>query len=221
MVKMIFIKCFLVLSTKTHLLISYNENQVSLINFSKPCTKFNIPQKLTKLEPKVQIVDLSGPTGRRLDRRLSSNKSGDMILTWWHSTRNEVYPWSPLVKDEDRANVHIYSLIGNKMELLCFYRTEFDLVSVKFSRLKPNLIRLIEQKVSKKGDVAIEYSSYEVVKKSLKKHFATSVPLQTQICCHSISPDEEKLVLGKKFKMLSPFFHFKILNKIIKIIKMY
>lgn len=139
---------------------------------------------------------MCGPTGRRLDRHLSSNKSGDIILTWWYSTRNEVYPWSPLVKDEDRANIHIYLLDGTKVELLCFYRTEFDLINVNFSKIKQNLIWLIEQKVSRKGEVVIEYSSYEIVKKVLKKISITSIPLQTQICCHSISPDEEKLLLG-------------------------
>lgn len=127
-----------------------------------------------------------------------------MILTWWHSSSNEVYPWSPLVKDKDRANVHIYSLIGNKIELLCYYRTEFDQVSVNFSRIKSNSIWLLEQKVSKKGDVTVEYSCYEVTKNVLHKVSITSIPLQTQVCCHSLSPDEEKLILGK---LLSHHFH--------------
>ncbi|KAK6640204.1 hypothetical protein RUM44_011890 [Polyplax serrata] len=185
-----------VLATESHMLISYNENQITVINYTKSPSQLSIPQKLAKLEPKVQLVDLCGPTGRRLERRLSANKSGDLILTWWHSTRNEVYPWSPLVKDEDRANIHIYSLDGLKLDLMCFYRTEYDLIRVEFSQLKPCLIWLIEQKVSKKGEVVIEYTLHEIMKKTLKKISVTSIPLQTQICCHSVSPDEEKLVLG-------------------------
>lgn len=27
---------------------------------------------------------------------------------------NEVYPWSPTVKEHDRANIHLYRLIGYK-----------------------------------------------------------------------------------------------------------
>lgn len=185
-----------VLFTKTHLLIAYNENQVTLINFTKPSTKFNTPEKLSKLEPKVQQVELSGPTGRRLDRKLSSNVTGELILTWWQSSRNEIYPWSPLVKDKDRANVHVYSIVGNKIDLLCYYRTEYDQINVSFSRIKSNIIWLVEQKVSKKGEVTVEYSRHQVHKNVLQKISITSIPLQTQVCCHSISPDEEKLILG-------------------------
>lgn len=28
---------------------------------------------------------------------------------------NEVYPWSPAVKEHDRANIHLYRLIGYKI----------------------------------------------------------------------------------------------------------
>jgi len=34
------------------------------------------------------------------------------VLVWWRCTRDEVYPWSPLVKDQDRANVHVYGING-------------------------------------------------------------------------------------------------------------
>ena len=192
-----YLEIVLVVFTRSHIIISYNENQVTIVHYTKPHSKLNLPQKLIKLAPKVQLADLCGPTGRRLERHLSCNKSENMLLTWWYSTRNEVYPWSPSVKDEDRANIHIYSLEEFKLELLCYYQTEFDLVTVMFSNIRPNLIWLIEQKVSKKGEVVIEYSSYEIVKKNFKKVSNVSIPLQTQICCHSISPDEEKLVLGK------------------------
>lgn len=31
---------------------------------------------------------------------------------------NEVYPWSPAVKDHDRANVHLYRLTGYVIRVL-------------------------------------------------------------------------------------------------------
>lgn len=182
--------------TKTHLIFSYNDNQITLVYFVKPLTNCNVSEKISRLEPKVQNLELAGPSGRRLERKLSSNVNGDMILIWWRCTRDEVYPWSPVVKDQDRANVHVYMVTGTKFELLCYYRTEFDPVSVSFSCIQPNVIHSVEQKVSRKGEVTVESCTYEISKSRLQRTAVTSVPLQTQVCCHSFSPDEEKLLLG-------------------------
>lgn len=45
-------------------------------------------------------------------------KTRGQILVWWKSTMNEVYPWSPAVKDHDRANVHLYRLTGYVRKIL-------------------------------------------------------------------------------------------------------
>ncbi|XP_067009691.2 WD repeat-containing and planar cell polarity effector protein fritz [Anabrus simplex] len=185
-----------VIFTKAHIVCSYNDNQITLIYFTKPAIKRNSPEKLSRLEPKLQVLELAGPTGRRLERKLSANVSGDMVLIWWRCTRDEVYPWSPLVKDQDRANVHVYGISGIKMDLLCYYRTEFDPVCVSFSRVQSNVIHSVEQKVSRKGEVTVESCTYEISKSRLQRTSVTSIPLQTQVCCHSFSPDEEKLLLG-------------------------
>ncbi|PSN33632.1 hypothetical protein C0J52_14255, partial [Blattella germanica] len=161
-----------VVFTKTHLICSYNDNQITLIYFTKPAIKYNIPEKLNRLEPKLQV------------------------LIWWRCTRDEVYPWSPLVKDQDRANVHVYGINGTKAELLCYYRTEFDPVCVSFSQVQSNVIHSVEQKVSRKGEVTVESCTYEISKSRLQRTSVTSIPLQTQVCCHGFSPDEEKLLLG-------------------------
>ncbi|CAG2068385.1 unnamed protein product, partial [Timema podura] len=83
-----------------------------MVYFSKPTMKVNSPEKLSRLEARVQLLELAGPSGRRLERKLSCNLSGDMVLVWWRCARDEVYPWSPIVKDQDRANVHVYSVSG-------------------------------------------------------------------------------------------------------------
>ena len=70
---------FSVVFTKTHLICSYNDNQITVIYFSKPAIKYNMPEKLSKLEPKLQVLELAGPSGRRLERKLSCNISGDMV----------------------------------------------------------------------------------------------------------------------------------------------
>lgn len=45
---------------------------------------------------------------------------------------NEVYPWSPSVKEHDRANIHLYRLIGYNASLSC-YRV---FIKLKFGILK-------------------------------------------------------------------------------------
>lgn len=68
-----------VIFTKSHLICSYNDNQITLIYFTKPTIKRNIPDKLSRLDPKLQVLELAGPSGRRLERKLSCNVSGDMV----------------------------------------------------------------------------------------------------------------------------------------------
>lgn len=47
-----------------------------------------------------------------------------------------------------------------------------------------------------KGDVTIEICVYDIIKSKIQRVAVTSIPLQTQVCCHSFSPDNEKLMLG-------------------------
>ena len=47
-----------------------------------------------------------------------------------------------------------------------------------------------------KGEVTVESCTYEISKSRLQRTSVTSIPLQTQVCCHGFSPDEEKLLLG-------------------------
>lgn len=42
----------------------------------------------------------------------------------------------------------------------------------------------------------MESCTYEITKSRLQRTSVTSIPLQTQVCCHGFSPDEEKLLLG-------------------------
>uniref|UniRef100_A0A1B6M0F5 WD repeat-containing and planar cell polarity effector protein fritz n=1 Tax=Graphocephala atropunctata TaxID=36148 RepID=A0A1B6M0F5_9HEMI len=182
--------------TNTHAFCSYNDNQVTLVYFTKPVVKHGSLRKWSSLDAKLVVVELAGPSGRRLERKLSVNKSGDMVLIWWRCTRDEVYPWSPQVKDQDRANVHVYSVNGTQTELLCYYRTEHDPLSVAFSQVQHNLIHSVEQKVSRKGEVTVENCVYEINKARLQRTAVTCIPLQTHVCCLSFSHDDAKLLLG-------------------------
>lgn len=46
------------------------------------------------------------------------------------------------------------------------------------------------------GEVTIEICVYELNKSKIHRASITSIPLQSQVCCHSFSPDNEKLMLG-------------------------
>lgn len=187
---------FLVLLTKTHLIITYNDNQCTLLNFSKPIFGVNPFEKLSKSEPKLSICELAGPPARKLQRKLCVNETGDILLSWWKCIRDEVYPWSPVIRDHDRANIHIYHLFGSRLDLVCYRRTESEPINISFSKENKNIIFCVEQRVSRRGQVTIEISHFEIVRNTLEQLSVTCIPLQTETCCHAFSPDNEKLLMG-------------------------
>lgn len=70
---------FPVIITKSHLLCTYNDNQVTLVHFTKP--KRHVFEKMSRLDPKLLLFDLTGPNGRRLDKKIQFNKTGDLVRT--------------------------------------------------------------------------------------------------------------------------------------------
>lgn len=56
---------------------TYNDSQVTLVNFSKP--KKHIFDKISRLDPKVSMFDLCGPNGRRLERKMQLNRTEDLV----------------------------------------------------------------------------------------------------------------------------------------------
>nr|XP_018916735.1 PREDICTED: WD repeat-containing and planar cell polarity effector protein fritz [Bemisia tabaci] len=182
---------------KQHFLCSFNEHQLTLVYMSKPpVKKINLYKKLAHTDPKLSSVELEGPTGRRIEKHLSANVSGDLVLVWWRNANDEVFPWRPVVRDVDRANVQIFEINGMKASLACFLRTEHEILDIKFSQLYPNILHSIEQKISRKGDVTIESSEYEVLKPKLLRVNQISIPLQTHVCSSATSPDDTKLLLS-------------------------
>nr|XP_034181788.1 WD repeat-containing and planar cell polarity effector protein fritz isoform X2 [Osmia lignaria] len=192
-----------VIITKNYIFCTYNDNQVTHIHFTR--SKRHIFDKINKLEPKLSTIDLFGPNGRRLDKKIQTNKCGDLILIWWKSTINEVYPWSPAVKEHDRANIHLYHLIGcilifrAKLELICYIRSEFDPLCIMFDTSNDNIIHSVEQKVSRKvivGEVTVEWRTYEISQQDKLQRIAmVSVPLPTHTSCVKFSPTQELLLL--------------------------
>lgn len=139
-----------VIMTRKHILISYDINQLTFVSLQKPSLKRSVPQKVNRLEPKIFNIIINGSASRKMARHLTCNNSNDLLAVWTRSSQNEVYPWRPTIRDQDRANIHIYRLGENKIDLVCYYWTENDPINVEFSKINQNQLKSIEQKVSRK-----------------------------------------------------------------------
>lgn len=156
-----------VLITKQHIVIAYNQNQITFVYLQKPSVKQQSnrtgaavapPEKIARMDPKIFHIIIGGPSstqGRRLARRIACNSSFDLIALWTRSSsQNEVYPWRPTVRDQDRANVHVYKLSRSKLEPVCFHWTENDPLSLEFMRTQQQHLKIVEQRVTRKGEVS-------------------------------------------------------------------
>lgn len=64
------------------------------------------------MEPKIFHAIIPGTPERKQARHLSVNGSGEMFVIWTNSSHNEVFPWRPTMRDQDRANIHVFKLKG-------------------------------------------------------------------------------------------------------------
>lgn len=185
-----------VVVTAQHMVFSYNEYRLSVVHLTKAPPEGLTTERLSSLDPKIQTCEVAGPTGRRFERKLSANITGDMIVVWWQSSDSEVYPWSPLAKDRERANILVYGLQGTFLQLLCYCRTEMPPLSVTFSKVQPNVLLTVEQGFGKKGGVTVLSCVYEVEQGTLHRMSVTSVPLEAPLMAHSHNPTEDRLLLA-------------------------
>lgn len=144
-----------VIMTRMHILISYDVNQITFVYLQKPNLKRSAPEKISRMDPKIFNIIVSGSQTRKIPRHLACNNSYDLLAIWTKSSQNEVYPWRPTVRDQDRANLHIYRLNHNKLDLLCYCWTANDPISVEFSRLNHNQLRSVEQRISRKVTIEL------------------------------------------------------------------
>lgn len=139
-----------VIMSRMHILISYDMNQITFVYLQKPSLKKNVLKKIRKLDPKISNYIISGSHSKKISRHLTCNNCNDLLAVWTKSSISMVYPWRPTFRDQDRANIHIYRLGQNKLDLICYYWTENDPFNVEFSKVNQNQLRSIEQKISRK-----------------------------------------------------------------------
>ncbi|XP_055917753.1 WD repeat-containing and planar cell polarity effector protein fritz isoform X2 [Eupeodes corollae] len=182
--------------TPQHIVLAYNTNQVTVVHLQKPNMQPAVPEKIVNMDPKIFHVLIPGTAERKLSRRLAVNPSCDLIAIWTKSSQNEVFPWRPTVRDQDRANIHVFKLKNSQLEAISYAWSENDPLRVDFLRSTGNQIFIIEEKVSRKGEVSAEVCSYELGEGKMQRAIITSIPMGTQICSFEFSPDQEKLFLG-------------------------
>lgn len=71
------LELFAAVITKDHLICTQTDSQVIIVNFGKP--KRQVFDKISKLEPKLLTIELSGPSGRRIEKKICVNKSGELV----------------------------------------------------------------------------------------------------------------------------------------------
>lgn len=186
-----------VIITRHFIIISYDENQITYVFLQKPSMK-SYTQKISAADPKIVNIIIGGSQTKKINRNMTINKCNDYLAVWSKSSQNEFFPWRPSLKEQDRANLHIYKL-NRKFEPLCFCWTENNPVCVEFSKFNENELLSVEQKISRKGEVTIESCSYVyhgAANAKLQRTSVSSIVLQTEISCCAFSPDNEKLIMG-------------------------
>ncbi|XP_075152286.1 WD repeat-containing and planar cell polarity effector protein fritz isoform X2 [Haematobia irritans] len=196
--------------TKSHIVLTYNTNQVTVVHLQKPNSRTQGPEKISNMEPKIFHAIIPGTAERRLPRRITIKSSCDMFVIWTKSSQNEVFPWRPTIRDQDRANIHVFKLNGNQLDFFAYCWSENDPLFVDFLRSAENQILILEQKISRKGEISAEVCSYEIVVGKMQRTHLSSISVGTQITCYAFSPDQEKLFLGSADRSI--FLHDLVLQ---------
>ncbi|SPP82300.1 WD repeat-containing and planar cell polarity effector protein fritz [Drosophila guanche] len=182
--------------TRSHIVLAYNTNQLTVVHLQRPNARSQGPEKIANMDPRIFHVIIPGATERKLSRHLTVNGSYDLFVVWTQSSQNEVYPWRPTVRDQDRANIHVFKIKGLQLESMAYCWSENDPLCVDFLRSSESQIITLEQKVSRKGEISAEICSYELATGKMQRTAITSIPMGAQICSFAFSPDQEKLFLG-------------------------
>ncbi|XP_035826500.1 WD repeat-containing and planar cell polarity effector protein fritz homolog isoform X2 [Aplysia californica] len=176
-----------------------HSNRVDFAYFTKRPPLSEAAKRLEKLsawEPKISQLDIPGPKGRRLDRKMSLNTSQDMLLIWWSVESGEAWPWSPISSDKDRANIVIISLNGPMAYVMTYLKTDCDPLHSQFSLLQPHRIFSVEQQTKGHGEVKARMCTYEIIRGKIQTASVVTVPLKNTIVCQGRNPQEDKLLIG-------------------------
>ena len=141
--------------TSRVVVVSYLESKLTVITFGRP-VNFVSCESLVSCEPKVHHVELHCPPGRRLDRRIVLHSESQQCLIWWNTGGQEVFPWSPELKEEDRANLALLTVRGEP-RVIGYHRTNNDPIYLRFLSDSTTIHCLSQvQQTPRRGDTELE-----------------------------------------------------------------
>ncbi|KAG8443941.1 hypothetical protein GDO86_009219, partial [Hymenochirus boettgeri] len=201
--------------TNSFIILSFlKENKLCLIQFTKKINSPDINKHLEKLSPldlKISYIDIPGPKGRDLVRHLAINCAQDLALCWWSLPVDDVWPWTPVSTERDRANLVLLQCSSSNLEVLSYIRTEGDVLNAVFNINQPYQIFTVERSMNAEKEPVSDSSIYECVRNKIQCVSVTRIPLKSRVisCCRNVTGD--KLVLGCEDSSLILYeSHFKI-----------
>ncbi|XP_004925601.2 WD repeat-containing and planar cell polarity effector protein fritz isoform X2 [Bombyx mori] len=154
-----------VVLSKSHILFTFVDRIATLVTFKKKTS--NVPCKIVDKEPLLQTIELGGAS-RRTDRHVSWCENNDLLWTLvWSVTPAEPAPWSPVL--EDHANLHLYQISGQNMNLLVYHRLENETLVAELSHKRDRIIHIVDQTASQKNCVTLRWMRYEVTESHTPK----------------------------------------------------
>ncbi|XP_042311164.1 WD repeat-containing and planar cell polarity effector protein fritz homolog isoform X3 [Sceloporus undulatus] len=177
----------------------WEQNQLCYIQFTKKADSPDVykkTEKLSSLDFKISYVDIPGLGSRRLKHHLAINSIQDMIICWWPLAKDEMWPWTPVSSERERANLLLLRFEHGHMEVVSYIRTSGDPLDVTFSSSQPYQIRTVEHSFSADQEPMADSCIYECVRSKVQCVAVTKIPLISKAisCCRNIT--EDKLILG-------------------------
>ncbi|XP_066552952.1 WD repeat-containing and planar cell polarity effector protein fritz homolog isoform X2 [Amia ocellicauda] len=188
-----------VLTDRFMILTFLEKNKVCYIHLTKKQSSPDISKRLEKLsfsELKVSYVDLPGPAGRRLERRVAVNCLQDVAICWWPTVNDDAWPWSPISSERDRANLVLLGCANASLKILSCIRTEWDPLDCCFSITQPYQVLTVEHSLGTHREWMADSCAYECARGRIQRLAVTSIPLTARAISCSRDPTESKLVLG-------------------------
>lgn len=188
-----------VLVCKDCIYVTYAEPKLTLIciNQDSPSLLAKIfgrkRGKLVGFEPKIFHFDLYVHSTKSLERKLSLNTEGNLLLVWWRNSTYDVWPWTPVAYLTDRVNMLIYSTDGRSIELLCSIKVQDELLHACFSRQYSNHLFSLEE-LKKEGEIIVNVCSHEITEDQCQLVHTAKLPVRGNLVTFDWGFTEDKLL---------------------------
>ncbi|KAK9411083.1 WD repeat-containing and planar cell polarity effector protein fritz like [Crotalus adamanteus] len=123
--------------TDTFMIFSFwEQSKLCFIQSSKKANSPDVNKRLEKLSNfdfKISYIDIPGLGNRRIKRYLTINNVQNMVICWWSTAKDELWPWSPVSCKRERANLLLLKCEHGNLEILNYIHTDGDPLDVRFS----------------------------------------------------------------------------------------